>query len=83
MQGMGPDQEADQGDTQARQRHPAIAKQRLAGEHRQQFTDDAQARQHEDVDDRVRIEPEEMLVEDGVAAARRVEEVQTITCAGR
>ena len=34
------------------------------------------ARQHHDVDGRVRVEPEDVLVHEHVAAARRVEEVE-------
>ncbi len=71
---MAPDQEADDGNRQTGEGNPLVAEEGLAGEDGQQFADNAQAGQHEDIDRRVGVEPEEMLEENRVAAHRRVKE---------
>ena len=50
-----------------------VAEDALAGEAGDDLADHAHARQDHDVDRRVRVEPEEVLEEDRIAAERRVE----------
>ena len=69
-----PDDEADHADRDHRISHAEIAEHRLAAEGRDDLADHAEARQDHDVDLGVAEEPEQMLVEHDVAAARRVEE---------
>ncbi len=57
-----------------RERHRAVAEDRLAGEDRQDLRGDAHRRQDHDVDLGVAEEPEEVLPEQRLAAARRQEE---------
>jgi hypothetical protein len=79
---VAPDQETDDGNRQAGKGNPFVAEERFAAEDRQQLADDAQAGQHENVDRRVAVEPEEMLekhrvaqaVEQGCAHRARVKE---------
>ena len=71
---MGPDQEADERDRQACEGDKVIAKHTLAREAGDHFTDDAHARQHHDVDGRVRVEPEHVLEQHRVAAQGRVKD---------
>ena len=70
-----PDQEPYQGNRHRRDSHPLVAKERFAGEGRQQFTDDTQARQYEDINRRVGVEPEQVLEEQHVAALAWIEEI--------
>ena len=71
-----PDREPEHQDRQQRERHQAVAEDRLARLGGDDLRDDPEARQHHDVDGRVRVEPEDVLVGDHVAALRRVEEVR-------
>ncbi len=66
---MRPDEEADHADRHHRIGHADIAEDRLLGEGRDDVADDAEAGQDHDVDLRMAEEPEQMLVEDRVAAA--------------
>ena len=61
--------------TTVRAHHRAVAEDRLAREHGDDLRDDPHRGQDQRVDLRVCEEPEEVLEEHGVAAARRVEEV--------
>ena len=70
-----PNAEAQAADTHGGEDERLVAKQRLAREDGQNLGDDAHARQNHDVNGRVGVEPEDVLPEDGVAAAVRVEEV--------
>ena len=54
--------------------HPEIAEHRLAGERRYDMADDAETRQDEDVDLGVAEEPEQMLVQQRIAATGGIEE---------
>ena len=58
-----------------RERHQPVAEDRLPAEHGYDLADDPEAGQHHDVDGRVRVEPEDVLVPEHVAAVVRVEEV--------
>ena len=73
---VGPDQEADRGDRQARHRDEAVAEDALAREAGDDLADHAHRGQDHDVDGRVRVEPEQVLEQDRVAAAVRVEEAE-------
>ena len=70
-----PDREPEDHDRHQREGHHPVAEDRLAGVGRDDLADDPEARQHHDVDGRVRVEPEDVLVHQHVAARRRVEEV--------
>ena len=69
-----PDEKAENGDGDARQGNEFIAEYLLAGEDGNDLADDAHARQDHDVDGGMRIEPEEMLKKQRIAAQRRVED---------
>jgi hypothetical protein len=56
--------------------HRAISVQSLARESRNDLGNDAERRQHEDIDLGVAEEPEDVLEQHRVPAARRVEEVR-------
>ena len=71
---MAPDQEAEDGDGEAREGDEAVAEDALAREAGDQLADHAHRRQDHDVDGRVRVEPEEVLEEDRVAAERGIED---------
>ena len=69
-----PDHEAERRDGDHRIDHRQVAEDRLAREGRDHVADDAEARHDDDVDLGVAEEPEDVLVEHRVAAARGVEE---------
>ena len=71
---VAPDQEAEHGDRQAREGDEAVAEDRLAREAGDDLADHAHARQDHDVDGRVRVEPEQVLEQERVAAQLRVED---------
>ena len=71
---VAPHQEAEHGDRQAREGDERVAEDVLAREGRDQLADHAHRRQDHDVDGRVRVEPEQVLEQDRVAAVRRVED---------
>jgi hypothetical protein len=71
---VGPHDEADQADGDHGIGHAEIAEHRLAREGGDDLADDAEARQDHDVDFGVAEEPEQVLVEDRVTAASRIEE---------
>ena len=71
---VAPDQEADQRDPQDRIDHEVVAEDpppRVAGD---ELRDHAEGGQDHDVDGRVAVEPEQVLEQDRVAAAQRVED---------
>jgi hypothetical protein len=70
-----PDRVAENDDPDQRQRHQPVAEDRLAGVGRDDLGDDPEAGQHHDVDGRVRVEPEDVLVADDVAAPGELEEL--------
>ena len=63
-----PHREPEQHDGQQREGHHPVAEDRLSRLHRQDLGDDPEARQHHDVDGRVGVEPEDVLVHQHVAA---------------
>ena len=69
-----PDREAEHDDRHQRQRHQPVAEDRLPAEDGYDLAHDPEAGQHHDVDGRVRVEPEDVLVAERVAAPDRVEE---------
>ncbi len=69
-----PDQRAGDGDGQAGEGDRLVAEDRLAGEDRDDLGDHPHGRQDHDVDRRVRIDPEQVLVHDRVAPLGRVEQ---------
>ena len=69
-----PDEEAQAGDAEARKGHELVAVELLAGEAGDHFAHHAHARQDHDVHGRVRVEPEEVLEQERVAAQRRIED---------
>ena len=69
-----PHEEAEHGDRDARERDEAVAEDLLARERRDELADDPHRRQNHDVDGRVRVEPEEVLEQHGIAAQLRVED---------
>jgi hypothetical protein len=69
-----PHDEADDADRDHGVGHAEIAEDRLLREGRDDVADDAEARQDQDVDFGVAEEPEQMLEQDRVAAAGRIEE---------
>ena len=73
---VGPDQEADRGDGEARHRDEAVAEDALAREAGDDLADHPHRGQDHDVDGGVRVEPEQVLEEDRVAAAVGVEEAE-------
>ena len=66
-----PDREAEHEDPEQRDRHQPVAEDRLAAHHRDDLGDDPEAGQDHDVDGRVAVEPEDVLVAEDVAAVRR------------
>ena len=71
-----PDGEAEAHDRQQREGHHAVAEDRLARLHGDDFADDPEPGQHHDVDRRVGVEPEDVLVHQHVPALGGVEEVE-------
>ena len=70
---VSPDEEADQGDGDAAHGHEAVAEDLAAAEGGDDLAHDAHGGQDHDVHGRVRVEPEEVLEEDRVAAVGRIE----------
>src|SRR5882762_7684150 len=73
---VGPDKEADYGDGDTGAGDKRIAKDGLAREGWDDFTDYAHGRQNHNVDGRMRVKPEQVLEENGVAAKLRIEEAE-------
>ena len=71
---VAPDEEADDGDEEARERDEVVPEDPLAREGGDELAHHAHRRQDHDVDGGVRVEPEEVLEEDRVAAVLRVED---------
>jgi hypothetical protein len=69
-----PDGQAQEAYGQAGKGDHPVAEDRLAGEDREDLGDGAHRRQDHDVDRRVRVEPEQVLPQDRVAARRHAEE---------
>ena len=67
---VAPDQEAEHGDREARERDERVAEDLLAAERGDQLADHAHRRQDHDVDGRVRVEPEQVLEQHRIAAER-------------
>src|SRR5579863_4094557 len=73
---MSPDEEADDRDGDGRTGDEGVAEDGLASEGGNDFADHTHGRKNHDVNGGVRIEPEKMLEEDGVAAQRGIEETE-------
>src|SRR5207237_4292757 len=71
-----PNEKPDDSDGDARAGDEGIAEDGLARKSRDDLADHAHGRKNHDVDGRVRIEPEEVLEENRVAAQRRIEETE-------
>ena len=71
---VGPDHEADAADGDHGVSHAEIAEHRLARKRGDDLADHAEARQNQDVHFRMPEEPEQMLEQDRIAAAMRIEE---------
>ena len=70
---VAPHEERNHRDRDRGPRDELVAEDGLAGEDRDHLADDAEPGQDHDVDGRVRIEPEQVLEQQRVAAQRRVE----------
>ena len=73
---VSPDQKAEDGDRDGRERHEAVAEDALAREAGDDFGDDAHRRQNHDVDGGMGIEPEQMLEEKRIAAEFGIEDAE-------
>ena len=73
---MQPDREREHADGHGGDHHRAVAEQRLAGEGREHFREDAEGRQNEDVDLRMAPDPDEVHEHHHVAAGLVGEEVE-------
>ena len=71
-----PDDEGQERDARGRVHHRGVAEQRLARKRRNDLRDDAERRQDDDVDLGVAEEPEDVLEQHRVAAARRREKAR-------
>ena len=69
-----PHDEAQTTDADQRPDHRQITEHRLAGERGEHVADDTEAGQDNDVDFRVAKEPQDVLIEDRIAAAFGLEE---------
>ena len=65
---MSPNQKAQHGDRDARYRHKGVAKDRLAGEARNDLSDHSHGWENHDVDSGMRVKPEQVLKEQRIAA---------------
>ncbi len=74
---VAPDQEAQQRNRDAAVGDELVAKNVLAAVNRDDFADDAHGGQDHDVHGRVRVEPEEVLEQDRVAAQRGIKDADT------
>ena len=70
-----PDREPEHEDPEQRHRHQPVAEDRLAAHHRDDLGDDPEPGQDHDVDGRVAVEPEDVLVAEDVPASLGDEEV--------
>ena len=71
---MRPDEKAEDGDAENGESHGLIAEDALAREAAYDLADDAHAGENHDVDGGVRVEPEEMLKEERIAAESGIED---------
>ena len=71
---MSPHEEAKHRDRDGAERDEAEAEDVAMAVHRDDVADDAHAGQHHDVHRRMRVEPEEVLEQHGIAAHRRVKD---------
>src|SRR5258707_4166171 len=73
---MGPNEEADHGDGDTGASDERVTEDRFAREGGHDLADHTHSRQDHDVDSRMRIKPEQMLEENGIAAERGIEEAE-------
>ena len=71
-----PDEEPDHRDGDTRAGDEGVSEDGFAREGRNDFADHTHGRKNHDVHGRVRIKPEQVLEQDGIAAQRRIEEAQ-------
>ena len=71
---MSPHQEPEHCDGNTRKCNKFVAEYRLSGETGDQLAHDAHARQNHDVDGRMRVEPEQVLKQNRIAAEGRIED---------
>ena len=71
-----PHGEAEHEDPEERERHQPVAEDRLPRHRGDDLGDDPEAGQHHDVDGRVRVEPEDVLIAQHVAPVLRHEEAR-------
>src|ERR1041385_2806573 len=71
---MAPDQKTEKGNAQGGEGDEVIAKNSFARKARHQLTDNTHSRKNHDVDGGMRVEPEEVLVQQWIAAQRRIED---------
>ena len=80
---MAPHEEADDRDGERGERDERVAEDVLARERLHDLADDPHRRQDHDVDRRVRVEPEQVLEENRIAAERGIEDPQVQHPLGR
>ena len=73
---VSPNEEADHGNGDTRPGDKGVAEDGFARERRNDFADHTHGRQNHDVHGRVRVEPEQVLEEDGISAEHRVKEAK-------
>ena len=73
---MRPDDEADHRDADTGSGDEVVAKNRFAREGGNDFADHAHGRQNHDVHGRMRVEPEQVLEQNRIAAVGRVEKAE-------
>ncbi len=80
---VAPHEEAQDGDADGREGDELVAEDRLARERGHELADDAHGGQDHDVDGGVRVEPEQVLEEDRIAAELRIEDPDVKRALGR
>ena len=73
---MRPDQESEDGDGDRREGDEAVAEDALAREAGNDFGDHAHRRQNHDVDGGMRVEPEQVLEQQRIAAELGIEDAE-------
>src|SRR5208282_73394 len=73
---VGPDQESQDGNGDARQSDELVSEDALAREAGYEFVDHSHGRQDHDVDGRMRVEPEQVLKQERVSAESGIEDAE-------
>ena len=74
---MAPNEEAKHCDRQTRERDKLVTEDVLAREVCYQLADHSHRRENHDVDSRMRVEPEQVLEQNGIATKSRIEDADT------